>query len=380
MAESVCKGCGGIIDFGDIASFTVCECSECGTEVVVPLPIGSLRLERQLGSLSVFEIYEGFDLETNLDSVIYLQAQGKSLAPELLAFSKGDASTLGTLKHVNISPVTNSGEAEGRFFVTEPLMDGSSLSEYLPDEGEPNLDLDKVVDVVQSSMVGLAVAHHKELPHHGIRPENIHIDARGNVRIKNFFISRFIDKLEGSCKAEDSLVPADYISPERVERGVEDKRGDVFACGVMLFHLLTGRFPFSGRNKVEQIYSRIYKKAKASEEIFNSTAHRLITPETVDYVPPPIPQELNQEIGPRLGNLIYRMLDPQAFKRPTLPEALDVISLFKAQRAQERDVQAAQVQMVRMDYMTRTRALPKMTNLANKLKEQRAEKKKKFFF
>ncbi len=380
MAESVCKGCGGIIDFGDVAPFTVCECSECGTEIVVPLSLGSLRLERKLEDRSLFEVYEGFDLETNLDSKVFILAPGSSLSEEILSFAKNDAAMLGTLKHVNICPVANFGEVEGRLFVSEPLMDGASLSEYLPADGEPPLDIDKAVEVVQTSMVGLAIAHHKEVPHYGICPDCIHLDARGNIRVKDFFISRFINRLEGAGKAEDSLVSPYYISPERVERAAVDKRSDVFSLGVLLFHLLTNRFPFNGRNKLELLYSRIYKKAKASEEIFNSTAHRLITAETVDYVPPPLPQDLRPEMGPRLGNLILRMLDPQPFKRPTLPEALDVISLFKAQRAQERDVQEAQVQMVRMDHMTRTRALPKMANLANKLKEQRSAKKRKFFF
>lgn len=375
MPEAVCSGCGGVIDFSGIEPFTVCECSECGTELVIPLELEYLKLERSLGRKLFFDVYQGFDKSNNINSIVYVMDGSDREAKDFLSLAKEEASSLSTLKHVNICPMVNSGEVAGKFFISEPLMDGSSLTDFLPDEGEM-LEIDKVVDVLHSALIGLAVAHHKEFPHHDICPENMHIDARGNVRVKNFFISRFVAGYESSKGLRKSLVSPYYISPERAEHGTEDKRGDVFSLGVLLFFMLTGKYPFQGRNDIETIYSRVFKKEKATEEVFNSTTHRMITPETVSYVPPPPPQNLRPDINPRLGNLILRMLDPQPFKRPTLPEALDTVSLYKAQAQQERELLSAQSSMVRMDYSTRTRALPKMGNLGAK---KEPSKKRRFF-
>ena len=130
--------------------------------------------------------------------------------------------------------------------------------------------MDEVIDVLQDAALGLALAHHKEFAHHDLCLENIHIDARGGVRAKNFFISRFAyDCLQNKEGIVSSVSPY-FISPEKVESHVEDKRGDVFSFGVVFYYMLTGKYPFSGKNEVETVYSRVKKRKTPQTQVFST--------------------------------------------------------------------------------------------------------------
>jgi len=380
MADKVCKGCGGVMEVDGIEPFTVCECSDCGTEIVIPLDLDYLSLEKPLGKSGFFEIYEGFDGADNMNSVIYLLATDIENYADALKAAKDEALALSTLKHNNICPMINFGEVEGRFFAAEPKMDGYPMASYAPDS-QGLLDVDSVVDVLQAAALGLATAHHKEFVHHNICDKTIHIDARGNVRVKNFFISRFTYMVEQRLVQDDDVPAGDdpeqtqisrekqgipvssvspyFISPEKAESGVEDKRGDIFSFGVLFYFMITGNYPFAGSSEIETVYSRIKKKKSAEEEIFSTQDSRVATPDTVEYIPPQHPHEIRPEIPEKISAMIMDTLSYLPVYRPKFSEVLNTINLYKAKQYQEKTVSSAQKQMVE----TKTRAIPMMKNL-----------------
>ncbi len=358
MPETVCKGCGGVMDFSGIDPFTVCECSDCGTEVVIPYELDYLKLERPLETKCFFDIYEGFDQSHNLDSVILILKKDIPDYATFLGMAKEDAIALTTLKHPNICPIINCGEVQGYFFVSYPKMDGYTLSEYAPDS-QGLLDVQSVISVLQAAALGFAVAHHKEFVHHDICDQTVHIDARGNVRLKNFFIGRFnYNCLQHSQDLAYDVSPY-YISPEKAESKVEDKRGDVFSYGVLCYYMLTGRYPFAGKTDVETIFSRVRRKKADTTEIFSADSKRMLTPETVEYVKPPMPHELRSEVPEEISLLVMDMLSSHPVQRPKFTEILASINLFMAKQEKQKVVHSAQKEMV----STKTRAIPVMKNL-----------------
>lgn len=370
MPEAICRGCGGVMDTSGIDPFTVCECSDCGTEVVIPFQLDYLLLEKPIGRKSFIDIYEGFDKSTNASSVILVLDNEIQGYDEFLKIAKEEANDLSSvLKNPHIAPVMGFDEIMGNFCITTPLIDGYNLSDYAPEE-QGFLDVSTVIDVLQAAALGMAVAHNKEFVHHNISPENIRIDARGNVRVTNFFLSRFTyiadqktNKAAQVIKCDPSVSPY-FISPEKAESGVEDKRGDVFSFGVTMYYMLTGQYPFAGKSEVETVYSRVKKKEKKEEEVFNAASTRIITPETVEYVPPRHPRELRPEIPEEVDALIMDMLAYLPVKRPKFTEILAIFNLLKAERNKQETVVAAQKVMV----TTTTRAIPKMGNLGKKKK------------
>ena len=369
MTEAVCKGCGGVMDTSGVEPFTVCECSECGTEVVIPVQLDYLLLEKPVCRKSVVDIYEGFDKSSNLDCIIMLLDNEVENYESFLKIAKQEAVNLSTvLKSPYIAPVLGYDELMGNYCVTAPLIDGYSLSDYNPRE-QGLLDVDAVLDVLQAVALGMAVAHNKELVHHNVCPENIRIDARGHVRVTDFFLSRFIYQADQKNNKASEIIKCDasvspyFISPEKAESGVEDKRGDVFSFGVTMYYMLTGQYPFAGKSSIETVYSRVKRKThKKEEDIFNASSARLVTPDTIEYVPPRRPSSIRPEIPSTIDSLIMDMLSYLPVKRPKFTEILTIFNLFKAEKEKQETVLAAQKVMV----TTKTRAIPKMGKLGKK--------------
>ncbi|MBN1864992.1 MAG: protein kinase [Victivallales bacterium] len=371
MAQAVCKGCGGVMDTTGIEPFTVCECSDCGTEVIIPFELDYLLLEKLVERQSAIDVYSGFDKAANSDVYIMLVDNQVPDHEKYEKMAKEEAVSLSTLKHPNICPLLHYDTIKGNFCVTFPLMDGYQLDSYSPSE-QGMLDVDSVVEVLQAAALGLAIAHHKEFVHHNICPASIHIDARGNVRVKNFYISRMtymIDQLElkedAAIKFDSSVSPY-FISPEKAESGVEDKRGDVFSFGVVMYFMLTGQYPFSGGSEIETVYARVMKKKKDKSEVFSGSSGRLLTPEMVEYVPPKPPVQLRPDIPGEISDLTMDMLSYLPVKRPKFSEILSIFNLYKAKKDKEQSVVTAQKNMV----ATKTRAIPKMTPLDGKGKSK----------
>ncbi len=376
MAELVCTGCGGEVDFEGIEPFTLCECSDCGAQITIPYDIDYLRLFKPLAKRAGLAIYEGVDQSHNVPANIYILETDHPDFEEIYRYMHEESVALDTLKHPNICPILNHGKIEGTYFVSTPRMDGYCLSSYAPD-AQGLLDIDKVVDILQAAALGLAVAHHKEFVHHDISPESVHIDARGNVRVKNFFISRIVYWMEQKQAADQNApisVSPFFISPEKAESRTEDKRGDVFSFGVLFYYMLTGQYPFSGRNEVETVFSRVRKKKSQTMEVFSAENTGITTPDKVEYIPPNPPMSIRPEISQELNDITLQMMNYLPVKRPKFTEVLTVLNLYKAKEDQKQ-VFEAQQQMV----TTTTRAIPMMKNLGGNAPKVGKSSKKRFF-
>ena len=368
MPEAICRGCGGVMDTTGIEPFTVCECSDCGTEVVIPFQLDYLLLEKPIGRKSFIDIYEGFDKSSNTSAIIMVLDNEIPDYEAFLEMAKKEANELSSLlKNPHIAPVLSSDDILGNFCVISPLIDGYSLSDYSPKE-HGLLDVKAVMDIMQAAALGMAVAHNKGFVHHNIAPKNIQIDARGNIRVNNFFLSRFIYNADQKTNKSSQIIKCDpavspyFISPEKAESGVEDQRGDVFSFGVTMYYMLTGKYPFAGQSDIETVYSRVRKKPKKNEDIFNAESTRIVTPDTVEYVPPKHAKELRPEIPSAVDSLLADMLSYLPVKRPKFSEILSIFNLMMADQYKKETVVAAQKTMV----TTKTRAIPKMGNLGKR--------------
>ena len=377
MSEIICHSCNGVLDTTDIEPFTVCDCLVCGAEVSIPLEMEYLRLERFVGKKGIFKIYEGFDRIQNLNSIICILEKGHPEYKKFLNICKKDAMHLSILKHPNISPILNFGEIGGNFFVTEPKMDGYPISHYSP-ATEKLSDVKNTINILLAVASGIALAHHKEFVHHNLCADNIHIDARGIARTKNFFISRFEYSYHEGKKNAPITVSPYYISSEKVENHTEDKSGDVFSFGVLSYYMLTGKYPFSGKKEVDIVYSRINKKKNSDKsQAFSMEKPSVITAGAVDYVPPVAPVDICKNVPKTISSLVMDMLSYYPQKRPKFTEIINTINLHMAGEEKEKDIARAQQKMVRnkQDFSTSTMAIPLMKNHAGEFNKN----KKKFF-
>ena len=377
MSNLVCKGCGETMDTTGIPPFTLCECSDCGEELVIPFQLEYLILENLIDKESVLDVYSGFDKSSNSKVRIILLDNNSEKIEKLKEIAEEEAILLSMLKHPNICPVLSYDDIKGNFCVTAPILEGFAFEDYNPEE-QGLLDVKKLMDVFQAALLGLAIAHHKEIVHHNLCLKNIHIDLNGNIRIRNFYSSRFTYRHDNLISNDDSIIQCDksispyFISPEKAESGIEDKRGDIFSFGVVMYYMFTGIYPFSGTSELETVYSRVMKRGNNARELYSSKNRNKVNHDSIAYVPPKPPNKIRETIPESISKIILRMLAYLPVRRPTFSEVLSEINQFKAFEEKKISVISAQKTMVE----TKTRAIPKMTALSNKPKMQPKKKKK----
>lgn len=163
-----------------------------------------------------------------------------------------EARHAGSLKHPNIVEVYEVGRLEdGRPFLAMEYLEGETLEQRLKHRGP--LDIGEAMTVGQALLHGLAAAHEQQIVHRDLRPQNIFLaQVRGEevLKILDFGISRhFGDAGDSTLTAPGTLVGnMHYLAPEQLyEDGVVDHRTDLYATGVLIYQLLTGKLPFGAK-------------------------------------------------------------------------------------------------------------------------------------
>jgi len=290
--------------------------------------IGRVRLGKMLAESRLFRVFDGHDEEHRLRVEVTIPRRDVPEADDLRALVREEAGRLTALQHINICPLFRCHEQDGWLYATSPRMDGFDLAAYDP-QRQGLLDISRVSDVMQAAALGLAVGHFKDISHHNVCPDSIHVDARGTVRVKQFLVARVVYRFDQHRQEKDGRIRVSvdphYISPEKAGNGTEDRRGDVFSFGVLYYWLLTGRHPFDGSTPTEIVYARIPRQEERAE-IFNE-ADRL-----PPYVPPLPPHEIRPEVPRQLGALVMGMLSHYPARRPEFTEVISALNLMRAKQ------------------------------------------------
>jgi eukaryotic-like serine/threonine-protein kinase len=197
---------------------------------------GRYHLERRIGAGGMSEVWEATDAEL-----------GRKVAVKLLAFDADperfdrEARAAAGLAHPNVCALYDYGDAGGRRFMVLELLPGGSLDDRLAEE-RPLPD-DETRRIAAEIAAGLAHAHQRGVVHRDLKPANILFDTEGRAKIADFGIAR-TRGATGLTEAGTVLGTAAYISPEQARGDPATPTSDVYAFGVILFRMLTGRLPF----------------------------------------------------------------------------------------------------------------------------------------
>jgi hypothetical protein len=135
------------------------------------------------------------------------------------------------------------------------FIDGESLSSIV--RKKPNLPLSFIIDTFIGVLRGLEAAHQKGIIHRDIKPSNILINKNLEPKIVDFGIAKKMDKDKGSTKTTELAGTAYFLSPEQALGRPIDTRADLYSVGASLFYVLTGRYPFTGKNSMDIIQKNI---------------------------------------------------------------------------------------------------------------------------
>jgi len=220
---------------------------------------------------------------------------GQPVALKFLPESMIDKSTLERFRnevriarrisHPNVCRVYDIGETDNQVFLSMEYVDGEDLSLLLRRIGR--LTRDKALAIARKICAGLAAAHDKGVLHRDLKPSNIMIDARGEVRIMDFGLAGLAREIEDVR----SGTPA-YMAPEQLVGKEVTARSDIYALGLVLYELFTGKPAFEGNTNDEIV--RVRRE---------STPHRI--------------SNLVRELDPAVKMVILRCLEEEPENRPS---------------------------------------------------------------
>src|SRR5437763_2087125 len=213
------------------------------------------RILEKIGQGAMGEVYKAEDLKLGRQVAIKLLPPGGPTDEKARQRFLREARSASALNHPNIITIHAIEESDDLDFIVSEYIGGESLRARL-DRGP--LDFLQVLDLGSQVCEALVAAHNINLIHRDIKPRNILIGPRGQVKVLAFGLAKIVQTLPGEIDKEAATMVADltdagqvvgtisYMSPEQT-RGVPlDVRTDIYSLGVVLYEAATGRLPFKG--------------------------------------------------------------------------------------------------------------------------------------
>ncbi len=211
-----------------------------------PERIGKYQISAVLGRGSMGTVYKGFDPHIHRPvaiKTIHRELLGDSSAVDSIAARfRNEAKAVGRIQHPGVVAIYDFGEDGDITFIAMEYVDGRTLDDIL---GVPQmLSEANVLAVMDQLLDALSVAHAQGVWHRDIKPANLIVTKQGQVKLTDFGIARLED---AHLTQVSSMIgtPA-YMAPEQFTGKGIDHRADLFACGVLLYRMLTGRRAFTG--------------------------------------------------------------------------------------------------------------------------------------
>jgi serine/threonine-protein kinase len=220
------------------------------------------------------EVYRADDLKLGQPVALKFLPQGFEARPERLQAFLNEVRTARQVSHTNVCRVYDAGEAEGQHFLSMEYVDGEDLASLLRRIG--HLPKEKAIQIARQMCAGLAAAHEIGVLHRDLKPANIMIDGRGRARITDFGLAALAEGIgPGDIR---SGTPA-YMAPEQLAGREVSVRSDLYALGLVLYELFTGKpaFRASSREELQRLQSETTPTSPSSLlEGFDSAVERVI--------------------------------------------------------------------------------------------------------
>ncbi len=252
------------------------------------------RIVSLLGAGGMGEVYRASDLRLGQAVALKFLPEETARDPKSLARFHNEVRVARQVAHPNVCRVYDLGEVEGHPYISMEYVDGEDLYSLLRRIGR--LPPDKALEIARKLCAGLAAAHDKGVLHRDLKPANIMIDGRGHVLITDFGLAGLVGDIEG---VEARNGTPGYMAPEQLSGKEVSAQSDIYALGVVLYEMFTGKRPFQASTRAELI--RIEEEGQ-----------------------PAAPRSIVREIDPAVESVILRCLDPDPRKRP--PSALAVLA------------------------------------------------------
>src|SRR5262245_14177376 len=235
--------------------------------------ISHYKILSRLGSGGMGEVYLAEDLKLARKVAI------KFLPPALMTNEEArkrllrEARAAAALDHPNICTIHEVGDETGRNFIVMQYIEGETLAERIERE---RLEMSEVLAIAIQVAEALQEAHRQGIIHRDIKPRNLMLTARGQVKVLDFGLAKVVRERVGAPEdaKTSSLMSTPgailgtvlYMSPEQVRGETMDVRSDIFSFGTTLYEMVSGRRPFEAKSTAEIISAILTREAPLLEQ------------------------------------------------------------------------------------------------------------------
>ncbi|MFD9304185.1 Stk1 family PASTA domain-containing Ser/Thr kinase [Streptomyces sp. NPDC060048] len=214
---------------------------------------GRYRVDARIAAGGMATVYRAVD--TRLDRVLALKVMHPALAADGAFVDRfiREAKSVARLAHPNVVAVFDQGMHGPYTYLAMEYVSGCTLRDVLRERGA--LQPRAALDILEPVLAALGAAHRAGFVHRDMKPENVLIGDDGRVKVADFGLVRSVDSVTNTTGSV--LGTVSYLAPEQIQNGVTDTRVDVYACGVVLYEMLTGSKPHTGDNPAQVLYRHL---------------------------------------------------------------------------------------------------------------------------
>ncbi len=228
---------------------------------------GRYRVGPRIARGGMATVYEAVDLRLDRVCAVKVMHAGLGDDHDFAARFVREARSAARLSHPNVVGVFDQGDDNGTVFLAMEYIPGHTLRDVIRKEAP--MAPAKALTLIEPVLSALGAAHQAGLIHRDVKPENVLIADDGRVKVADFGLARAVSAETQHTATGGVLIgTVSYLAPELVIDGRSDARSDVYAAGVLIYEMLTGRKPHEGESPIQVAYKHVHEDVPPpSEEV-----------------------------------------------------------------------------------------------------------------
>jgi serine/threonine protein kinase len=249
--------------------------------------IGNYRIVEKLGEGGMGVVYKGVDIGLDRPVAIKVLSPEFSHNPELVQRFQAEAKAQAYLSHFNLATLYAFLADGGNAVMVMEFVDGETFAQMIARRGP--IPAEEAIPLFKQALLGIGTAHRMGVVHRDIKPSNLMLNKNGIVKVMDFGIAKIMGA-RGMTRTGIHVGTVAYMSPEQIQNRSVDIRSDIYALGVTLYEMLSGRLPFEADNDFQIMHDHV-------------------------HTPPPSPRRFYPYIPEGVENVVLKALAKQPDER-----------------------------------------------------------------